>query len=85
MPLDAGQQAKFEAWMNSKAKGARICPACSNEKWDVQEITAPPVVLNGRVVTPSSNAPAITVPSLIIVCESCGYQLSFNARKMGLL
>jgi len=69
---------KVFAWIAEKWKGPRQCPICAQERWSVQELMS-------RLPTVSQESGinlARGYPQILVICENCGYTLSFNAIVM---
>lgn len=68
-------------WLNSQWQGAKVCPICKNNNWNISE---KPVELRefhgGNLVVGGPVYPLIS-----ITCKVCGHILLFNAIVAGLL
>jgi len=72
---------KVVNWLNRQWQGAKVCPICKNNNWNISE---KPVELRefhgGGFVVGGPVYPLIS-----IICKICGYTLLFNAIVAGLL
>lgn len=75
------ERAKAGAWIDKHWTGSKQCPISGHNDWVVapnvvQLLDLPPA--GGLVVGGS------VYPSVLVICNQCGYTITFNALKMGL-
>jgi hypothetical protein len=75
-PLNiARASAKFaEFW-----KGPITCPICKTDEWHF----GPDLVHLSHLTAINEESPT-AYPSVVVICDNCGYTLLFNARRLGL-
>jgi hypothetical protein len=62
-----------------KARGAGSCPRCADSQWTVSEFSMIEVQ-----ATMDRNAPlTTTIPSIMIVCEHCGFIAQHALQPLG--
>jgi hypothetical protein len=80
MKLDAEQLDKTLSWIGEKWKDKR-CPICENPNWSVSK-----TVFEMREFNPQGFVVGGPVAPLITVtCNNCGYNVAFNALKIGVI
>lgn len=79
--LTEEELAKAVDWLNKQWKPGK-CPFCGQETWEVLDHLLTPVRF-----TPGGGIAlgGVTLPSLPIVCTTCGYTAFMNAIVMGIL
>jgi predicted nucleic-acid-binding Zn-ribbon protein len=71
---------KFQDWLNTKWKGAKQCPICHSNDWNLS-----PRLVEVREYSGGSLDLGKPVFALVnITCNVCGYTLLFNAVVVGL-
>ncbi len=67
---------RLHAWLHEKVPGATFkCPVCHTERWSVQD--------PGEIPIRGPFLPGKAYPSVVFICENCGYTMLFNAVVMG--
>lgn len=61
-------------------KGSRICPVSNDENWFIQDT----VVVYANYTGTSGVFAGDAHPQVLVVCNTCGYTMPFNAMKFGL-
>jgi len=79
--LTPEEKAQFAEWLHSVWKGPKECPICHVESWNQGDhFVYAPIYYQGAFV-----AGSVAYPSVILICDNCGYTLFFNAVIMDLL
>ncbi|MGA7873265.1 MAG: hypothetical protein WCA22_20430 [Candidatus Binatus sp.] len=74
LDLERAEQKFAEFW-----KGPVVCPICKTWEWHFgQDIIH---LLNINVL---SEATPGVYPCVVVICNTCGYTMLFNAKKLGL-
>lgn len=81
MPLSPEEKQKFEKWLEINWVGKKECPICNNDRWGIPEKVFGMIEFNGKnIIIGGSVQPIIS-----LVCDKCGYTISFNAIKGGIV
>lgn len=74
----AEQQQRAAAWLNEAWTQPKACPVCGDERWvyiDISELTL--VTVPRKPGDPG----AFQVPVYHLMCDTCGYMMTFNAIR----
>jgi hypothetical protein len=74
MALDAAQTAKVQEWL--RAHPIKGCPVCKAGKFSVADPVGLPFLLGSNV--------GKALPSLPLICNSCGLTILINLANVGL-
>lgn len=79
--LSEAEQAKAKAWIARFWNNFQGCPICGRKEWQLAGN-----LVNLHIAYPDA---ALTVggpvyPQALLICETCGYTMLFNAVMMGL-
>ena len=70
---------KVEEWLDDKWSGAKECPVCGNNAWNIVPHTYETREFKGGdLVLPGS-----VIPHVVVMCNVCGYTVLFNAIAVG--
>ncbi len=58
----------------------RSCPICASQTWVVVDH-----LVQAPVYSMTATTSGTTYPQVLLVCNTCGYTLSFNAVVMGIV
>ena len=79
--LTAEETDKFQAWINEKWHGSKICPVSGHNDWVLGDrLVAPPSIVHGKVALGGS-----VYPQIMMICRGCGYTIYFNAVLAGIV
>ena len=80
--LTPQHKALIAAKMNEHAKNG--CPMCHGESW---AIAADRVLVLAERPTPGliTSAPVVFIPVVPVVCNTCSFQMHFNAIALGVM
>jgi len=71
--------AKVQAWINEKAV-RKTCPLCEHNHWSASKIVELRQFFGGPLAETGG-----VVPTVLVVCQNCGYMMLLNAGIIGLL
>ena len=63
-----------------KARGAGSCPRCRDSQWTVSEYS----MIEVQATMDRNSAETTTIPSIMIVCEHCGFISQHALQPLGI-
>ena len=63
-----------------KARGAGSCPRCRDSQWTVREYS----MIEVQATMDRNSAETTTIPSIMIVCEHCGFISQHALQPLGI-
>jgi hypothetical protein len=82
MRLTEHQVQKVVDWLNTKWQGAKACPVCQSNAWNISDI-----VFEAREFYPATLVVGedAAAPMIFVTCTVCGHTLTFSALKIGVV
>ena len=80
MPVTAKQEIKIQNWLKKNAPNS-TCSMCGNNTWNIGDITAPTVTIQGRNMDISEDSR----PMVQVICGQCAKVGLFDVNLIGLL
>lgn len=81
MKLTDEQSDKLVSWVEEKWLGEKECPICKVASWGISNTLFELKSYGAGVITVGGPL----VPLAVVTCSNCGYSITFNALRIGIL